>query len=255
MVTDWARWLARVAAGGLPDWEAIHVLGQNDDVAATALDDLQQVGSVVLPVPASAIAMEVVSTSANDAAAGSGARTVEFVTLGAGFVEQSQTVTLNGTTAVSLTGTHLRLNGMHVLTNGAAGGTAAGDLILQAAGGGTEYARVAAGGNMLLQAHYTVPAGKVGLIVSWSAGMTTRTGRIILRATVNRWTKAVTPGVFHFHDIMTEKNTSMPRAFRLPLVMPAQTDIKVSAQSTGAKGGVATTSVELLLRKTGTTKV
>lgn len=242
-----ANFFVQVAAGNVPGFEAINVVGQNDNVSATALDDLSQIGVTNIPVPASAIAMEIVSTSVLDSnPAGANARTVELIMLDTGFAERPPvTVALNGLTPVPVPGTMLRINGMQVQTNGGHGVVAAGNIILRAAGGGTEYARIAFGGNVMLQAHYTVPIDKMALVLGWSSGMSTRAGRLLLRITRDRWTGALLPGVFHFHDALVVNDNGQIHHFFQPFLIPAMADIKISAQGTGPVGGVASGGLEI----------
>lgn len=65
-----------------------------------------------------AVAMELVSSSANDAAAGTGARTVLVTGLDSSYLTASETVTLNGTTPVATSNTYLAINSLTVATAG-----------------------------------------------------------------------------------------------------------------------------------------
>jgi hypothetical protein len=61
------------------------------------------------------------STSANDAAAGTGARTVLISGVGADWVRQTETVTLNGLTGVSTAKTWMIIHRLEVITAGSSG--------------------------------------------------------------------------------------------------------------------------------------
>ncbi len=180
-----------------------------------------------------------------------GASVVEFHNLDGNFDEKDQFVVLNGTTAVALVGTDLRSNNMHVMHVGT-NGVAVGNLSLQNAGATDIYNRIGAGGNMTLQSHYTVPRGKTGNVVSWSAGLVTSNkntiGRAILRATVDFADRVTLPGVYHFHDIFAGQNGSTEREFKLPFKVPEKASVKVSAQRVvGAADLVGTSSIQLWL--------
>jgi hypothetical protein len=107
--------------------------------------------------------MKISSSSADDAAAGTGARTISIAGLDANYNEISETVTLNGQTEVNTVNSYLRISRMFVVTAGS-GATAAGTIY---AGVGTVtsgvpatiYGMVAIGANQTQMAFWTVPAG------------------------------------------------------------------------------------------------
>lgn len=120
----------------------------------------------------------VVSGSASDTAAGSGARTLKITyyddTLAGPFTE---TLTLNGVTPVNTVGTNICfIERMDVLTGGSFGGNI-GILSLKAApaGGGVTLGTIAAGDNQTLWCHHYVAAGKTMVLrqVTISAGQAT----------------------------------------------------------------------------------
>lgn len=237
-----------VAQGNIKGVAGHRIIGYNGSVSGT-LEDVTELGVNVTPVPVSATAMEVMSTHADDNgnSGGAGARTVMIHGLDANWTERAETITLNGISAVACIGTYRRVNSFHVMTVGS-DGVAAGDIKVRASGADTEYARISAGGNMMLQCHFTVPAGKTACIIGWSASSVS-TGpaitRIILRATCdwkNRW---LIPDVFHFQDIMMFDDGTTVRNFGMPLLCPAMCDIKVSAQRISGGTAHAAASVEL----------
>jgi len=71
--------------------------------------------------PSSSAIMAIASTSANDTAAGTGARTVLISYLDTNFHSQTETITLNGTTKVATTNSMYRINTLIVLTAGTTG--------------------------------------------------------------------------------------------------------------------------------------
>lgn len=124
--------------------------------------------------PASPIQMQVVSSSASDAAAGTGARSVRIYYLDTDYTAHDEIVVLNGVTPVLTAATNiLRVNKMHTYTIGS-GGVSAGDISLQAVGGAVTYSYMTAGRNLARQAVYTVPDGYRLRIEQWqlSSGST-----------------------------------------------------------------------------------
>jgi hypothetical protein len=126
----------------------------------------------------------VLSGSANDTAAGTGARTMRITYLdstGAGpFTED---ITLNGTTPVNTVATNICfIESMEILTVGS-GGANAGLISLRAttAGGGATVGTIATGDNQTFWAHHYVPSGRecniTGLYVNHS-GTTVGSGAV-----------------------------------------------------------------------------
>jgi hypothetical protein len=115
------------------------------------------------------------SSSANDTAAGTGARTVRIYWMNAtGTVSGTEDVTLNGTTAVNLvTTTKCFIEKMEVLTAGS-GGVAAGAITLfsAAAAGGTAVSIINTGDNQTYYAHHYVLSGKTCNVTGTLIGST-----------------------------------------------------------------------------------
>jgi len=84
------------------------VIMKNPSCSSTVLSDVWG-GSGNMILPSAAESWEIVSSSVNDTAAGSGARTVLISSLDDDYgVQTPQVVTLDGQTPVALTGTHFR---------------------------------------------------------------------------------------------------------------------------------------------------
>ena len=140
--------------GAVPGYTRVALLGHNPDIPAATAEDVWE-GGGNYPLLAAASQLEVVSTSASDAAAGTGARTVLIQGLDANWLPISETVTLNGTTPVTTVNSYLRVNLM-TTTSAGSGGQNAGDLTLRVAGGGTTQSIARAGYGFGRQAVYTV---------------------------------------------------------------------------------------------------
>lgn len=159
-----------VAKGNIPGHSLTSVVGRNPGATAGAFEDLWGGSSLAVPEPlmihpTSAESWEVVSTDVNDTSAGTGARTVFIPSLDSSLLEQSQVVTLNGTTPVALTGTHLRPGGMFVLTAGATGFNE-GTIILRVASAGAARNIALPGIGRAHDTQYTVPSDKDGFILT-----------------------------------------------------------------------------------------
>lgn len=213
----------QVARGQIQGHRSVTVFGFNPDV------DTAQVSVWPLPslitFPASAIQMTVSSTNANDTSAGTGARTVVVQGLDANYNEVTETVTLNGQTAVTMTASLLRVNYAYVATAGS-GNSAAGDIYI---GTGTVTAGVPATTydiikfdyNTTITGSFTIPAGYTaylsqGLFSSGQSGGSNQVqGRLLTRGVDNiRRTLAVTSinngvadYVFEYPNAIQEKTT------------------------------------------------
>ena len=151
----------QVARGQITGHKSLFKFGNNSDINGS-LETIWSHGGLYV-YPTSAIQMKVSSSSADDAALGTGARTVSVQGLDQDYNEVAETVTLTGQTAVLTTTTFIRVFRAFVITAGS-GGTAAGTIYV---GTGTVtsgvpatvYAEIALGENQTTMAVWTVPAG------------------------------------------------------------------------------------------------
>jgi hypothetical protein len=131
------------------------VVGRNPAVGATEEDIWE--GGGTYSFLSSASALEIVSSSTDDASAGTGARTVTLDLLDAAGDEQRVTVTLNGTTPVAV-GTYYRVNGGFVASAGS-NGSNVGAITLRTVSGAVTQLVIAAGNGVSAQFIYTAPRG------------------------------------------------------------------------------------------------
>lgn len=152
-------WATRVGFGLVAGYERWSMWGNNPDIDTGTLPEvvspLGAAGPLYVDV---ATSMEIVSSSAADTAAGTGARTVILEVLDADYNRSFPTVVLNGLTPVALPAQVTALNMLSVKTVGS-GGSNAGVLTVQDAGAGTARLSVSAGRNISQAAVRTVPAG------------------------------------------------------------------------------------------------
>ena len=238
----------QVARGQIQGHRNVTVFGFNPDV------DTTQVSVWPLPslitFPASAIQMTVSSTSANDTSAGTGARTVVVQGLDANYNEVTETVTLNGQTAVTMTASLLRVNYAYVATAGS-GNSAAGDIYI---GTGTVTAGVPAtvydiikfDYNNTTTGSYTIPAGYTGyvsqgLFSSGQAGGSNQVqGRLLTRGTNNiRMTAALT----------SLNNGVANYVFEYPLAVSEKTTIEATAVGSSSNNACSSMFILVLVKE------
>lgn len=219
----------QVSRGQILGHTAVTVFGYNADVDQT-LETLWPQGGVIT-YPAAATVIKVSSSSANDTAAGTGARTVLLEGLDGSFNEVSETVTLNGQTAVNTVNSYLFINNATVITAGS-GLAAAGTIyfgvgVVTAGVPATVYASIVDGDNRSIAASYTVPGGHTGYVLSAGitagqpTGSTSVTGKIIFRDAVT--------GIRTTQAVSTINNGSAIYDFASLLAVPEKTTIEGAA--------------------------
>lgn len=146
--------------------------------------------------------LEVVSSSASDASAGTGTRTLKVI-----YYRSDQsgpyetTITMNGTTAVNL-GDVLAQHVEHMesVTIGS-NGTNVGTITIRAAGGGASIGTIAVGDGQTFWSHHFVAAGRKCMVKGFVAGVTGNGCRAFLRCvpvgTPNGFTQQEGPSYRH----------------------------------------------------------
>ena len=233
----------QVARGQIPWHQSVVVFGYNSDVD-TSTETVWPYGGL-LAFPATALQMSVSSDSANDTSAGTGARTVYIEGLDANHDVISETVSLNGQTAVLTTNSYLHINQAYVATAGslssAAGNIYFGTGVVTLGVPATVYDIIQYDYNIRVTGSYTIPAGYTGYLEQglFSSGQTggsnAVTGRLMTRGTDDiRRTAA----------IVTLNNGSADYAFEYPIVIPEKTTIE--AQAFGAAANNACSSMFII---------
>jgi hypothetical protein len=238
----------QVSRGQIQGHRNVTVFGFNPDV------DTTQVSVWPLPslitFPASALQMTVSSTSASDAAAGTGARTIVVQGLDANYNEVSETVTMNGQTAVTMTTAMLRINYAYVATAGSSN-SAVGDIYI---GTGTVTAGVPATTydiikldyNNTTTGSYTIPAGYTGYVsqglfsTGQAGGSNAVQGRLLSRGLNNiRMTAAIT----------TINNGVANYVFEYPLAIPEKTTLEATAIGSSSNNAVSSLFILVLVKE------
>ena len=228
----------QVARGQISFHEFVHKFGFYDSVT-TSLTTIWSQGGVYSYL-ASASTLYISSSSTDDAAAGTGARTVTVSGLDNNFDEKVETVTLNGQSGVELNGgTWMRVNRIVVNTAGS-GGANAGVLYV-----GTEatpssgvptnkYATVAAGDNQTLMMIYTIPRGYTGYVTQKDVSASSSAGKFAILSLVAR----PFGGVFNVKDRVLSSQGYSSIVYPYPLKFTEKTDLEIRAKADSAGGSV-----------------
>lgn len=154
--------------------DGVATMGRSQGYIGTAATSTVVVRATTYTPQGNNVQRSVKSTSASDTAAGVGAQTVIINYLDASFVSHSETVTLNGTTAVNTVGTNIAfLESMQVATVGTSA-TNVGiiEIFTATAGGGSIWGSIAAGDNQTYWAHHYVPTGVTCYVINVTTGST-----------------------------------------------------------------------------------
>jgi hypothetical protein len=237
----------QVARGQIAGHRSVVVFGFNPDVDTAESTVWPSIG--LMPHPTVALQMSVSSTNANDTSAGTGARTILIQGLDNDYNEISETVTLNGQTAVTTTQSFLRVNYSQVASAGSTK-SAAGDIYF---GTGTVTLGVPAtvyniikfNYNSTITGHYTVPAGHTAYLVQglFSSGQPGGSSQIQGRL--------LTTGdndIRHTAAITTLNNGVADYAFEYPVPIPEKTDIEATCLGTSNNNACSTMFILVLVK-------
>jgi hypothetical protein len=236
----------QVARGQIQAHSVVTIAGYNSDVD-TAWEMITPVGN--LSYPAAALQMTVSSADADDTSAGTGARTVLITGLDANYAVISETVTMNGQTAVTTTNSFLRINAMLVTT---AGTSLANEGIIYIGSGtvtsgvpATIYNVIAAGFNNSTSSQYTIPAGFTGYLVVARIGLAQDAGTTLITA---RTRFVGTNGIALTGPVIVTNNGISTIDFPYPIAIAEKTRIQGEAIG-GAVDNEAAGFFELVLIK------
>ena len=184
------------------------------------------------PFLTAAETLDIVSDSADDASAGSGARTLLVYGLDSDYLEVSELVTLNGLTPVTTTQTFLRVYRALVVTSGTNSGLTgnnAGTITISGHTTTQVQAKILPNNGQTLMAVYTIPAGKTGYVtgVSFSAG---QGKQCLFKAKFRNG-----PGssyAFSVKYVIDLYENSFFGQLGVPLRVPEKTDIVITASTT-----------------------
>ena len=211
-----------IARGLIRGASHINKFGFNDQIPTTF--EVIYVGSANFTYPTTAGVVTLTSDEGADDIAGTGARTVKIQGLDNNYNEISVTVDMDGTGNVVTTQTFLRLFRMGVETAGSSERAVG---VITATIGGNEMARIDPEyDNQTLQANYTIPAGKIGLLKRIQATST----KDNKAAMVGLFTKEP-GGVFKVKQLIEVYRNSVVIDFPIPLVIPEKTDIELRGKN------------------------
>lgn len=229
----------QVAEGAVGYHSVTHIFGFNPDVDSAAEEAVWPVGGLI-PYLSSPVTMKVSSSDANDTAAGTGARTVLIRGINNNGEEVTETVTLNGQTAVNTTKTYTFIQQVTVLTAGSgkanAGTIYVGTGTVTAGVPAVPYNAISIGDNNSLTGAWTCPTGYTGYITFGSIATGTENGANYM---TGRLKVLGTDGLERTAAIVTFANGDFIYDFKYPVKITAGQRVTATVKSTADNEAVS----------------
>lgn len=177
-----------IAQGLFQNYSIVNKVGLNPDIdAGSTPEDIWGNSGTYTGWASVAETLQVFSSDATDASAGTGARTVLITGLDGNYNVITETVTLNGTTPVTTTQSFLRCHTMRTATAGSAEVNAGTITVRQSTTTANVMLFMRIGLNQTNDGVYTIPAGYTGYLVNMHASVRGSSGAII---SAGIWTRS-----------------------------------------------------------------
>ena len=229
----------QVARNQIMGHKALFQFGINGAVGTSVETVWAEGGTYVYPTTATV--MKISSSSTDDTSAGTGARTIAIFGLDANYNQISESVILDGQTAVNTGNSYLRISRMYVTTAGS-GATAAGTIY---AGTGsvtsgvpaTVYATIVPPANQTQLAFWTVPAG----YTLYLNGVFYSSANSTANASTNfQLIERPLGGVFRIQSsTRLPGNGDFVLDLHTPIAFPEKTDIEIRAVASAGSSNVS----------------
>jgi len=214
------------------DYSGVHKFGENTALASSPETIWSPGGLYPWASLTSAQTLYVLSTSGSDTG------TLEIQGLDANYSPLNETITMTGTSAVTTSNTFIRV--FRCIYRGS---TNVGVITLRTvSASGTIVAQVDAEQAQTLMAVYTIPAGFLGYLRTWTAGVGKNDD-----ASLDLYLRPFDE-VFQIQDQMHVYQSSFTKEFTVPLFLSQKTDIDVRATTTSANSSCSV-SFDLILHR------
>ena len=208
-----------IARGKVPGHLYMHKFGVNYDIDI-GIEDVWDGGGIYGFFPTMRKSLNIVSTSAQDNPAGTGATVVRIFGLNHRWDMQTENITLNGLTPVNLAKKYIRIFRMWVVSGN---GTNAGIITCRSLGG-TIAAQILTGKGQTLMAIYTVPR-RFTAYMTYAYASTGIAKSVDLELFVRPF-----GGVFLIKNDTELYQNNWERHYHTPFPIAARSDIKFTAE-------------------------
>ena len=217
---------------------ALNKFGRSSNVDSGVVTDIWDRANAtddqdIWTAPTEARVHDIVSTSANDAAAGTGARTVRIFGLDANWAEQQEDITLDGTSDVATANSYTRIFRMFCLTFGS-GQENAGKITATAKTDSSVTAQINIAEGQTQMAIYTVPSGKTLYVYRYYAsGLRAQSsGAVNLRLVTRSNLDTSAPGwlIKHTQGLQIAGTSYLAHDFTPPFPVVGPADIKLQGE-------------------------
>ncbi len=239
-VVPYDFWMA-VSKGVVPGHSALLKYGRNDDIdQASGYEALWNGGGDYTGFDATGAEIcEIVSSSAQDAAGGTGAQEITVYGLSGAGVAQSETVTLTGLAAAETTLTYWRCPRAKCGAVGS-GGRNAGAITISQKTSGVVFAVVPALYGTTMIAAYTIPAATTAYLVDWYVTLAGRTSADIIAQITRRSGAGQSWQVMEEVAARSAGTSAINRKFLMPKTgLTALSDIYIAADTDANNTSVA----------------
>lgn len=246
-----SNFIFEVALGNISNFNSVNKFGRNSDIDIGTPEDVWEGGGLYSGHPTtSPETVNVFSSDANDTSAGTGMRTVTIYGLrtSTSTAEESETITLNGTSQVTSSLTWYRIYTAEGITYGSGGINAGNITIRHTTTTANVFAVIAAGNGRTTVAAFTIPSGKTGYITALSIYMGRANGsagsaNVSIRVKPN--TREGAGNVLRTY-IITNQSPIKPD-LSLPLVISENTDIKIRVDSVSDSNTQITAEFDIIM--------
>lgn len=219
-----------VAKGLVYKTQDYSAFGINDDIDTASIpEDIWSYGGIFVP-PTTFRIHNIVSTSANDTSAETGARIVHVYGVTSSGLE-NETIIMNGLTPVSTTKEYIDIYIFHIDTAGSSN-TNAGQITATAQTDGTITASINVNGyNTSRKAIRYIPTGYTGYLYDFDGGMQQATASssadvyLLTKFDGEVWLSR------RFHGLSNSGNSHEKDDFKVPIVLPAGSWVKIQCTS------------------------
>jgi len=226
----------QVARGQIPGHSIVHKFGANFDLDNGSVPETIWSAGGLYPWSALSTAqtLYLISTDAADTS------TVDVQGLDANYNSQTETVQLNGTTAVATSNTFIRVFRMQYNTGTGNEGTITARVT---SGTGTVVAQIDEGLSQTLMSVYTVPAGYTGYLCAFD--FTCQKNK---DAQLNMFVREP-GGTFRIKHVAEMFENQYHYKYAFPLEIPEKSDIDIRADDVESNNTRVTSNFDLLLIK------